>query len=130
MIVLTIRTDKPEAELAIHDGNKKLVEEKWQAHRILADTINSKLEKMLKLLSISFSDIEGIVCFEGPGSFTGLRIGLSVGNALAYAQNIPIVASKGDNWIEKGIKKLEAGENQKIVTPYYDRPAATTTPKK
>jgi tRNA threonylcarbamoyladenosine biosynthesis protein TsaB len=39
-------------------------------------------------------DIEGVVCFKGPGSFTGLRIGLTVGNALAYAQNIPVVASK------------------------------------
>ncbi len=47
--------------------------------------------------------IEGIVCYEGPGSFTGLRIGLSFGNALAYTRGIPIVGARDSSWIEKGL---------------------------
>jgi|SRR5579859_4898825 len=130
MIVLAIKTDQPEAELAIYDDKKQRANIKWAAQRILADTINLKLREILNLLSISLNDIEGIVCFQGPGSFTGLRIGLSVGNALAYTLGIPIVATKGKNWLSLGIKELQSGKNQKIVTPYYNRPAATTRPKK
>lgn len=82
------------------------------------------------LQGLSLQQIEGIVCFKGPGSFTGLRISLSVANALAYAQAIPIVAKHGEKWIESGIKDLLAGKKDRIALPYYDRPAATTPPRK
>ncbi|MEK7561430.1 MAG: tRNA (adenosine(37)-N6)-threonylcarbamoyltransferase complex dimerization subunit type 1 TsaB [Patescibacteria group bacterium] len=130
MIILGIRTDKPEAELYLYDDKKELGKLKWQAHRELSKTIHSKIQEILNKLSISWDDIEGIVCFKGPGSFTGLRIGLTVANALAYAQNIPIVARRGENWLEAGLKDLQTGKTDKIATPYYDRPAATSPPKK
>lgn len=130
MIILGVRTDKPEAELYLYDGEKQLGQLKWQAHLELSKTIHSKIQEILNLLSISWNDIEGIVCFKGPGSFTGLRIGLSVANTLAYANHVPIVARRGEDWLEKGIVNLQAGKNDKIATPYYDRPAATTPPKK
>ncbi len=156
MIILGLRTDKPEAELYLYDGQKKLAGKKWQAHRELAETIHKQVDKILnpgtknsKLhnpitdysaqvlvrgkqvnYKYSLSDIKGIVCFKGPGSFTGLRIGLSVANALAYANKIPIVAQCGNDWLEKGIVNLQAGKNDKAALPHYDRPAATTLPRK
>ncbi len=134
MIILGVRTDKPEAELYLYDGEKKLGQLKWQAHLELSKTIHSKTQEILNKSSISWNDIEGIVCFKGPGSFTGLRIGLSVVNALAYANQIPIVARRGEDWLEKGIADLQAGNppagGDKIATPFYDRPAATTPPQK
>lgn len=39
----------------------------------------------------SVSDLSGIVCTVGPGSFTGVRLGISVAQALAVSQNIPVV---------------------------------------
>src|SRR3989338_10680058 len=110
MLILVLRTDKPEAEVGLFDGRRKLAYIKWQAHRELSNTIHKQIDKILnpgtkisKLRNpitdystrdlvrgrqvFSLSDIEGIVCFKGPGSFTGLRIGLTVANALAYAQN-------------------------------------------
>jgi tRNA threonylcarbamoyladenosine biosynthesis protein TsaB len=128
--ILTLRTDKPEAELGLYNNNKQLAYVKWQAHLELSKTIHKEIEKILNLLSISLKDLGGIVCYSGPGSFTGLRIGLSVANTLAYAQNIPIVAKTGQDWIKIGIKELQAGKNDKITLPKYDRPAATTPPRK
>lgn len=130
MIILTLRTDKPEAELGLYDNKEQLAYIKWQAHRQLAETIHKQIREILNKSSISLDGVEGLVCFKGPGSFTGLRIGLSVVNALAYAQNIPIVTSFGDNWLEDGIKKLLAEKNEKIGLPKYGRPAATTPPHK
>jgi tRNA threonylcarbamoyladenosine biosynthesis protein TsaB len=130
MIILTIRTDKPEAEIGIYEGEKQLAYEIWQAHRELAETIHKKIQQMLSELSKSWNDIEGIVCFRGPGSFTGLRIGLTVANALAYAQNIPVVARTDPNWLERGIKDLLAGQNDKIVIPEYGAEPNTTKPRK
>lgn len=130
MIILTIRTDKPEAELGIYDDQKKLAYEKWQAHRQLAETIHKKIEEILNKTSKSYKDIVGVACYAGPGSFTGLRIGMSVGNAIAYSLDIPIVARGTDNWIEKAITDLLAGKNDKIATPSYGAPAKTTKQRK
>lgn len=129
MIILTIRTDKPEAEIGLYDDQKQLKYIKWQAHRELSNTIHTKLEEILNKLSIKLSEVEGIVCFEGPGSFTGLRIGLSVANALAYALEVPIVASGSDDWIKLGIQDLMSGKNQKIILPKYGSEPNVTKPK-
>jgi hypothetical protein len=53
-----------------------------------------------------------------------------VANALAYAQNIPVVARQDPGWLEQGIKDLLAGQNDKIALPEYGAPAHITTPKK
>ncbi|MBA3758087.1 tRNA (adenosine(37)-N6)-threonylcarbamoyltransferase complex dimerization subunit type 1 TsaB [Candidatus Saccharibacteria bacterium] len=129
MIILTIRTDKPEAELGLYKDEKQLAYETWEAHRRLAETLHAKLNNLLTLQGLSLQQIQGIVIYEGPGSFTGLRIGMSVANALAYSLSIPIITAK-DNWIEWGIKRLMAGESDKIAIPEYGKFANTTTPRK
>jgi tRNA threonylcarbamoyladenosine biosynthesis protein TsaB len=130
MTVLTLRTDRPEAELGLYDGQEQLAYTKWQAHLELSKTVHEEIKKILNKSSISLDDLEGIVCYSGPGSFTGLRIGLSVANALAYAQDIPIVAKTGQDWIETGIKDLQAGKNDKIALPKYGSPPNITKPHK
>ncbi len=130
MIILTIRTDKPESEIGLYDNERQIFYEKWQAHRQLAETIHTKVDELLSSQKLSLKDIQGIVIFRGPGSFTGIRIGVSVANALAYGLNVPIVGSDGDEWIEDGLKLLEKGENNKQVAPEYGAPAHTTLPKK
>jgi tRNA threonylcarbamoyladenosine biosynthesis protein TsaB len=130
MIILSLRTDKPESEIGIYEDNKQLYYEKWHAHRELSETIHKKLAEILEIASKELDDIEGVVCFKGPGSFTGLRIGLTVCNALAYAQNIPIVARQDPNWLERGIDDLLAGHNDKIAIPEYGAEAHTTKQRK
>lgn len=130
MKILALRTDKPEAELYIYDDDKKLAELKWQAHLKLAETLNAKIEEILNKSSISYEDLGGITVYKGPGSFTGLRIGISVANAIAFAQNIPIIARGGDDWLQKSIEDLQSGKNDKIAVPEYGAAAYTTKPKK
>lgn len=130
MLILIMRTDKPEAELGLYEDGQQLAYIKWQAHRELAETIHKKMNDLLNKSSKSLEDIDRIVAYKGPGSFTGLRIGLSVANALGYSLNVPIVATNGDDWIERGIKKLGTGNNNKIALPAYGSPAHTTTPRK
>lgn len=124
MIILTIRTDKPEAEIGLYNDHKQIDYMTWQAHKHLAETIHQKLQEITHL-----QDIEGIVIYKGPGSFTGLRIGLSVANALAYSQGIPIIAAT-DDWIEQGIKQLLEGKNDKVALPDYGAPVHITQQKK
>jgi len=130
MLILTIRTDKPEAELGLYDDTAQVAYETWHAHRQLAETIHIKLQAMLEGHNKSFSDLQGIAFYKGPGSFTGLRIGGSVADTLAYSLEVPIVGMNGNSWQQDGIKRLLAGEDDKIVQLEYGAPVHITAQKK
>jgi len=130
MHIISIRTDKPEAELGFFDNQQQLDYLVWQAHRQLSQTIHIKIEDLLRQNSSYLKDLEGIVVFKGTGSFTGLRIGISVANALAYSLKIPIVSSLSDNWIELGIKRIMSNENENVAMPEYGADPHITQAKK
>ena len=132
MLILTIKTDQPLAEVALFDGEKKIADCNWQAHRQLAETIHQKINELLEKhnQTLSTNKLGAIVCYKGPGSFTGLRIGLTVGNTLAYASDLPIVGETGDNWQQAGIARLLKGENEKTSLPEYGQEPNITQPRK
>lgn len=129
MLTLTIRTDKPEAEIGLYNDGEQLAYETWQAHRQLAETIHTKINELLKSQHKTLQDLNGVVAFKGPGSFTGLRIGLSVANALAYGLQIPIIARQGDDWITSGIEDIRHHQNQSIALPAYGAQPNITAPR-
>lgn len=133
-LILTIRTDNPEAEIGLYnEAGEQLGYETWQAHRQLAETIHEKIQELLKNSPIkgqSLENVKGIVVYEGPGSYTGLRIGMSVGNALAYSFGVKIAAVSGTEWQLAGVKALVRGGGDSIALPKYEAPAKTTLPTK
>lgn len=129
MLIITIRTDKPDAEIGLYEDNQQLAYEIWTAHRQLAETIHLKLKDLLETKGKTINDIEGIVAFVGPGSFTGLRIGLTVANTLAYALNTPIAGGQEPNWLETGIEVLRNQQSREIVMPEYGAAPHITIPK-
>lgn len=131
MIILTIRTDKPEAEIGLFDNQTQLAYEVWYAHRELSATLLSKIESLLASQGKTRQDIQGIVGFAGPGSFTGLRIGLTVANTLAYGLQVPIVGiASEESWIQRGIDRLQNGDHDALALPQYGAPAHITEPRK
>jgi tRNA threonylcarbamoyladenosine biosynthesis protein TsaB len=130
MLILTIKTDKSEAEVGLFSDSQKLGYCKWQAGRQLSVTIHEEILKLLKSHQFALDDLGGIIVFKGPGSFTGLRIGISTANALAFGLNRPIVAGMGRSWIKRGISLLNSGQNDCIVKPEYGSPVHITRPRK
>lgn len=130
MIILTLRTEKPDAEIAIYDGTVLLAAHSWPAHRQLAESIHTMFDKLVTEAHKEIGQVEGIVVYEGPGSFTGLRIGISIANAWAAVKNIPVVGETSEQWAAVGIKRLLAGDNDQQILPAYGAPVHTTAPKK
>jgi tRNA threonylcarbamoyladenosine biosynthesis protein TsaB len=128
-MILLLDTSTPVCKLTFIDGDWRQDNE-WQADRTLAKDLLGYLDKMLRKYDKTWSDITAIGVFEGPGSFTGLRIGLTVMNTIADAQGISIVSGRGDNWQDEVLAKLQAGKNQKIVLPFYGGDAHITKPRK
>lgn len=128
-MILLLDTSTPICKVTFVDVDKRASHE-WHADRDLAEDLLGYLEKLLQKDGKSWKDISAIGVFKGPGSFTGLRIGMSVVNAIARVNNVPIVAQGGSNWIDAALKRLKAGEDEKLALPLYGRPANITKPRK
>lgn len=131
-MIIALRTDKPVSEVYLIDSksNETIASKQWEAHRQLADTIHEVISDLMNKSHTTHAQISAVIVFKGPGSFTGLRIGISVANAIAYALNIPIVGTLDENWMNDGISKILNNVNDKIVTPEYGGKVNITTPKK
>ena len=113
------------AEIGLYDDERQIAVESWQAHRQLSETIHTKIVELLKKQKLEWADIEGIVFYGGPGSFTGLRIGASVVNGLSSSLEIPLAQSSGERWIEDGIVSLIDGKSEVAVPEYGAQPRVT-----
>ena len=116
-------------QLTLVDGDKR-TDYEWAAERNLARDMLAYLRDRLAENWASFADISGIGVFRGPGSFTGLRIGLAVLNTIAHEQRIPIVGVAGEAWREECLARLQNGRNDEIVLPEYGAEARITKPRK
>jgi tRNA threonylcarbamoyladenosine biosynthesis protein TsaB len=128
-MILLLDTSTPVCRLSLIDGDRRFDSE-WQADRELAKNLLGYLREQLAAHAASWETLTGIGVLQGPGSFTGLRIGLTVVNTLADAEQIPIVGTTGDNWQELALSRLAAGENDQVVMPLYGSDANITKPRK
>lgn len=128
-MILLLDTSTPVCHLSMIDGEWRY-DTTWESGRELAKGLLGFIEQEILSQGKSWSDVTGLVVYQGPGSFTGLRIGITVFNTLAYANSWPIVGVSSDDWRAKGILRLEAGENDEIVLPEYGGEANITKPRK
>ena len=125
-MILVIKTDERQVYVALFDGHKEVDSRSWEVHRELSVQLNSTIDELVD----ERSQIKGVVVYKGPGSFTGLRIGISVANALAYSLEIPVVGVSGDRWLSDGLKKVAESAGYEPVSPEYGGEVYTTKPVK
>lgn len=102
----------------------------WVSERELARGLLQFLVECTERHKLTLVELRGLGVYRGPGSFTGLRIGVSSLNTLASFADIPIVGAVGDGWRNESLERLRSGVNDKIVLPEYGREARITTPRK
>lgn len=93
-MILSLETATRNCSVAlINSKNGELtIKEQFSEKYSHAEQLNIFIEEVLKSAGKSFSDLEAISISEGPGSYTGLRIGVSTAKGLCYALNVPLIA--------------------------------------
>lgn len=128
-MIISLDTSTPTCFIGIYDGTQWHQQE-WDAGRKLAKELLTYLQEALAAHNGALTDLKGIIAYQGPGSFTGLRIGLTVLNTLASAEHIPIVGVTGEDWQQQGLARLGRNENDELVMPEYGGEPNITTPRK
>ena len=91
MRILSVDTSSNVASVAITDDEKLISEIVVNTKKTHSQTLMPMIDTALKQAELEISDIDLIVSANGPGSFTGLRIGVSCVKGLSHATNIPVV---------------------------------------
>lgn len=87
---LALETATDRASVAIGEGAEDAVEESLSGSRRHAGAVLPMIETVLRRRGVTLDQVSGVVLSDGPGSFTGLRVGASVGKALVRARGLPL----------------------------------------
>lgn len=91
MKILGIDTSTLAASVAVLEDDKLICEYTVNTKNTHSQKLMPMIENMLNLSNIDISEIDAIAICVGPGSFTGLRIGMATAKAMAHVNNIPII---------------------------------------
>lgn len=98
----------------------------------LSERLLLEIDKLLKAMGKNKKYLSKILVNEGPGSYTGLRIGVTTANFLAFSLNIPVFSYKIDQKSKKIkiLKKrlLDVDKFDSPVLPFYNKPPHITKP--
>src|SRR5512136_223261 len=89
-MILAIDTATRSAGLAVHDGYRVRAEFTWDTSDHHTVELMPRIVEMLSQIDVSIDQLSGLGVSIGPGSFTGVRVGVAVAKGLALARNIPI----------------------------------------
>ncbi len=90
-MLLAIDTSTETASLALFDEGEVIAELTWRSGRNHTVELLPNLVHLLRQAEASPPSISGIIVAKGPGSFNGLRVGVSTAKGLVYTLGIPLV---------------------------------------
>ena len=91
MMLLAIDTSTDSAGLALVQDGKVLAEATWRCGQNHSVELLPRLAEMLEQTGVELKSLNCILVAKGPGSFNGLRVGLSTAKGLAFSLDIPII---------------------------------------
>ncbi|OQB05922.1 MAG: tRNA threonylcarbamoyladenosine biosynthesis protein TsaB [bacterium ADurb.Bin212] len=125
---LYINTGSDRSKISLLNENlqtiseQSLTEPRQQSEELLA-----AIDNLLKINHVPKNVLKGILVFRGPGSYTGLRVGIATANALSLAFNIKVWPV--DNSVALDKKLLLNNNGGAPVAPYYLKSPHITQPK-
>lgn len=90
-MLLALDTSTAQTGLALYDGLQILGEMNWRSHLRQTVELAPAIVDLLKRVNLTMQSIKAVGVAIGPGSFTSLRVGLSLAKGLAVAGHLPII---------------------------------------
>lgn len=128
-LILNIETATKNCSVALaRDGKCIACKEIAEQNFSHAEKLHVFIEELLFENQLKFSDLAAVAVSQGPGSYTGLRIGVSSAKGFCYSLNIPLIAIDTLQLLAKKIKVYDGiivpmidARRMEVFTAFYDK---------
>jgi len=90
LLILAFETSAKACSVALHDGNKLLAESYQNTGLTHSQTLMTMAEDLLKTCGMTAGDVTHLAVAAGPGSFTGVRIGVAAAKGFGWGAELPV----------------------------------------
>lgn len=137
-ITIAINSSSEPTAVAILCAGQILAEKSWSSNRDEAAKIIPAIAALLKKSHVQFRDVEKVLVINGPGPFTGMRIGVTIANAIAWATKsklqtattAELLKTKGKSFGEVALQLQKKAKTVKFAKALYLKKPHITTPKR
>jgi tRNA threonylcarbamoyladenosine biosynthesis protein TsaB len=117
--ILSLETSTTVCSVAIHDSGRLLMSREILIPQSHASKLAVLIDEVRLASKLDFKQLSAIAVASGPGSYTGLRIGVSTAKAFCYALNIPLVAIETLDIMAHQVYTSRNGNNQTPSPAFY-----------
>jgi tRNA threonylcarbamoyladenosine biosynthesis protein TsaB len=135
-LLLALDTSTRVASVALFDGERVLSETTWLAGREHSTRLLLEVESSLARVGRTQVEVSGLVVAHGPGSFTGVRVALSVAKGIAAGLSIPAwgvsslaVVAHAAGWSELPVRAVVEAGRQRYATALFSNGRCVGQPR-
>jgi len=114
-LILALETATDVSSAAIFEGPKLLGTLDFHANKLHARLMTVLIQQLLENLQLKASDLAGVGVTQGPGSYTGLRVGTSVAKGMAMALDIPLLSVGSLDSLAASVMDIAESLNARII---------------
>jgi len=119
-LILCIETATETCSIALSQGGACLKEHTLDDHMRHSSALTPMIKQLLRATAHSMSALTAVCVSDGPGSYTGLRVGVSTAKAICYAQNIPLIAISSLKSLAYGVSHDASIDHGGLIIPTID----------
>ena len=121
-LILQIETATSSCSVALAKDGSAIAVKEINQRNIHAEVITLFIEELLNSAGVKYNDLDAIAVSCGPGSYTGLRIGISTAKGLCFALDKPLIAIETLEAMAAGVRRRNGGSinTQMLLCPMID----------
>ncbi len=121
-LILQIETATTVCSVALSENGAVLALKELEQRNVHAEVITVFIDEVLKAAGRSYPDLKAVAVSCGPGSYTGLRIGVSIAKGLCYALDIPLISVETLEAMTSGMiaQQISRSNDQVLFCPMID----------
>lgn len=122
-VLLSIDTSSAQGGISIFEDQKLLGESLWDQNKPHSETLTEEYQTLLNKLCLSPNSIKDVICAQGPGSFTGLRVGLNFAKSICYVNKIQLTLGYSfRSYIDlKALKKHDTHKTLVLINAFKNQ---------
>ena len=119
-LILQIETATAMCSVALSAGGELLAVKELNERNIHASQITLFIDEVMKSAGKSYQDLDAVSVSKGPGSYTGLRIGVSTAKGLCFALDIPLISIDTLEAMTSGLLQQYEFSSNTLLCPMID----------